>query len=77
MYTNGRIGQRNIIINPGTEGDHESLNTSGQQHVICRRGKESDIRVYYTNCRILRNETDLLRRKACSENFDIITITAS
>ncbi len=33
------------------------------------------LKVYYTNCRSLRNKTDLLQGKACVENFDIIAVT--
>ncbi len=33
------------------------------------------LKVYYTNCRSLRNKIDLLRGKACVENFDIIAVT--
>ncbi len=33
------------------------------------------LKVYYTNCRSLRNKRDLLRVKACVENFDIIAVT--
>ncbi len=49
---------------------------SGKQH----RGKSrirqgGGLKVYYTNCRSLRNKIDLLRGKARVENFDIIAIT--
>ncbi len=36
---------------------------------------EGGLKVYYTNCRSLRNKINLLRGKACVENFDIIAIT--
>ncbi len=35
------------------------------------------MKVYYTNCRSFRNNKDLLRDKACVENFDIIAVTES
>ncbi len=39
--------------------------------------QEGGLKVYYTNCRNLRNKIDLLRGKACVENFDIIAVTDS
>ncbi len=33
------------------------------------------MKVYYTNCRSLRNKIDLRRGKACVENFDHIAVT--
>ncbi len=37
--------------------------------------QEGGLKVYYTNCRSLRNKIDLLRGKTCVENFDIIAVT--
>ncbi len=37
--------------------------------------QEGGLKVCYTNCRSLRNKIDLLRGKACVENFDIIAVT--
>ncbi len=37
--------------------------------------QEDGLKVYYTNCRSLRNKIDLLRVKVCVENFDIIAVT--
>ncbi len=37
--------------------------------------QEGGLKVYYTNCRSLRNKIDLLWGKACIENFDIIAVT--
>ncbi len=60
----------------GTRDGQKPQNTSRQQH----RGRstirqEGGLKVYYTNCRSLRNKIDLLRGKACVENFDIIAVT--
>ncbi len=37
--------------------------------------REGGLKEYYANCRSLRNKIDLLRGKACVENFDIIAVT--
>ncbi len=36
---------------------------------------KGDLKVYNTNSRNLRNKIDLLREKACVEEFDIIELT--
>ncbi len=43
-----------------------------QRHHVRRKG---DLKVYYTNSRSLRNKINLLRGKACVEEFDIIALT--
>ncbi len=50
-------------------------NTSRQQHRSNSTRQEDRLKVYYTNCRSLRNKIDLLRGKVCVENFDIIAVT--
>ncbi len=50
-------------------------NTSRQRHHRSRIRQEGGLKVYYTNCRSLRKKIDLLRGKACAENFDIIAVT--
>ncbi len=37
--------------------------------------RKGDLKVYYTNSRSLRNKIDLLRGRACVEEFDIIALT--
>ncbi len=37
--------------------------------------RKCDLKVYYTNSRSLRNKIDLLRGKACVEEFGIIALT--
>ncbi len=43
-----------------------------QRHNVRQKG---DLKVYYTNSRSLRNKMNLLRGKACVEEFDIIALT--
>ncbi len=58
-------------------GDRQGpQNRSRQQH--CGRSRirqEGGLKVYYTNCRSLRNKIGLLRGKASVENFNIIAVT--
>ncbi len=42
---------------------------------VRRVERKSDLRVYYTNSRSLKNKMDFLRRKACIEEFDIKSLT--
>ncbi len=59
-----------------TRDRQEPQNRSRQQHRSRSRiRQEGGLKVYYTNCRSLRNKIDLLRSKACVENFDIIAVT--
>ncbi len=53
----------------------QNLENSPNQSYQSRIRREGGLKVYYTNCRSLRNKIDLLRGKACVENFDIIAIT--
>ena len=54
---------------------HPDRYIKGQRHNVRRVEKKGDLKVYYTNSRSLRNKIDLLRGKACVEEFDIIALT--
>ncbi len=46
-----------------------------QHRCRSRIRREGGLKVYYTNCRSLRNKINLLRGKTYVQNFDIIAIT--
>ena len=54
---------------------HSDRYIKGQRHNVRRVEKKGDLKVYYTNSRSLRNKIDLLRGKACVEEFDVIALT--
>ncbi len=56
-------------------GSHSIRYTKRYQHNVRRAERKGDLKVYYTNSRNLRNKMDLLREKACVEQFDIIALT--
>ncbi len=57
----------------GMDKDRIRIDSSTVVGIELRR--EGGLKVYYRNCRSLRNKIGLLRGKACVENFDIIAIT--
>ncbi len=55
----------------------DSQKSVRQLQVNSRGVKKDGLKMYYTNSGSLRNKIDLLREKACVEEFDLIAITAT
>ncbi len=54
-------------------GEGGGLKISGARGL--RNNRKGVLTTYYTNSRSLRNKIDLLRGKACVEEFDVMAIT--